>query len=213
MDLKYIGILLLFGPLCLNIQAQKHPQFQYISIDAGANMAGISSGGYFDKHQKNFGLNFCLSGNYSLNENHSLGAGLAFEQKGAVDRVFDINSNLNYFTLPVYFKYSTRGQISRSFFSAGAYASHIINARRVGTEYAGGDIRQVNEVVTANFRSFDYGLTLGAGLMIRLYDKIDFMATIRGSAGLMNIDRNSGNSFRNYHFNAGIGYIYYIGFR
>jgi hypothetical protein len=213
MNLKFASCLLLLIPFYLNSQAQKHPQFQYVSFDGGVNMAGIRSDGYFDKHQRNFGLNFSLSGNYSFSETNSIGAGLIFEQKGAADRVFDINTNLNYITLPVYMKFSTRGQISRSFFTAGAYASRMISARRKGTEYTGGEIRRVNETVTENFKSFDYGLALSAGLMIRLYDNVDFLVQVRGMAGLMNIDKDSGNSFRNYHFNAGIGYIYYIGFR
>jgi len=197
---------------CTNAEGQKHPQFRYLSIDAGLNMAGVHSGSQFDRHKKNFGANIGLSGNYSFCETRSIGASLAFEQKGAVDNVFDINTNLNYLSLPLYIQWIT-GKDPRLFFITGAYTAWLINANRRGEYRDGGEPVYVNDNVSADFRPLDYGLVLGAGMMVRLYDDFDFTVAVRGSAGLSNIATRSGDNPKNYHFNISLGYIYYIGFR
>lgn len=192
--------------------AQKHPQFRYISLDAGFNMAGIRSSGDYDKHQKNFGVNISLSGNYSFSELNSLGAGLIFDQKGAVDNVYDIHTNLNYLTLPVYSKWVI-GKDPGMFITAGIYAAWLLNAGMRGEQVVNGQIIHIKENVTDNFRHFDAGLALSAGMMVRLYDDFDFLVTIRGTSGMLKIESSSGYRPRNYHINISLGYIYYIGNR
>ncbi len=197
---------------CLSAEGQNNPQFRYLSLDAGLNIAGVHSDSQFDRHKKNFGANVSLSGNYYFCESRSLGASLAFEQKGATDNVFDVNTNLNYLSLPVYFQWTT-GKDPRFFINTGAYTAWLVNATRRGDYQDGGQTVNVNDNVKADFRSFDYGLVLGFGIMVRLYDDFDFKVTIRGSAGLSNIAKHSPENPQNYHFNISLGYIYYIGFR
>ncbi len=197
---------------CVNAEGQKHPQFRYLSLDAGLNMAGVHSGSQFDRHKKNFGANIGLSGNYSFCETRSIGASLAFEQKGAVDNVFDINTNLNYLSLPIYFQWIT-GKDPRLFITTGAYTAWLVNATERGEYFDGGQTVKVNDNVSDDFRPLDYGLIIGAGMMVRLYDDFDFSVAFRGSAGLSDIATRSGNKPKNYHFSISLGYIYYIGFR
>ncbi len=197
---------------CINVEGQKHPRFRYLYLDAGLNIAGVHSGSRFDRHKKNFGTNISLSGNYSFCETRSIGASLAFEQKGAVDNVFDINTNLNYLSLPIYFQWVT-GKDPRLFITTGAYTAWLVNATRRGEYVDGGQTVKVNDNVTTDFRPLDFGLLFGFGMMVRLYDDFDFTVTFRGSAGLSNILIHATDNPKNYHFNISLGYIYYIGFR
>jgi hypothetical protein len=192
--------------------AQKHSRFRYIGLDAGMTMAGIRSSADYVSHASNFGARAGLSGNYSLSNSKSAEAALVFEQKGGTDPVFDITTNLNYLTLPVYFKVVAGGD-PQLFVTAGVYGSRLISASRKGVGFAEGRPDTVNEKVTARFRTYDYGLMAGGGMMIRLYDDFDFIVTAGVSGGLLKIDDLPGHNPRNYNINISAGYIYYIGLR
>jgi hypothetical protein len=209
---KIIFALLAVCLLSFSTEAQKHPQLRYISLDAGVNMAGIRSSGNYDNHAKNYGVRLGLSGNYSLSNLISLGAALAFEQKGAADPVYDINTNLNYLALPVYIKL-TAGRDPRLFLTTGVYVSTLLNANRRGERFISGQSNAINEKVTAEFNPLDIGLTAGGGIIVRLYDDFDFLISAGISSGLLNIADTPGHSPKNYHINISAGYIYYIGFR
>lgn len=196
-----------------DMAGQKHPQFRYISADAGINMAGIHSDSRYDRHKKNFGVSFGIGGNYSFSEVKSIGASISLDQKGGVDPVHDLNTNLNYITLPVYMKW-IKGKDPRLFLTAGGYAAWLLNANIKGTRHLSGQHTTINESVLDNFRRFDYGIILETGMMVRLYDDFDFKITVGGSAGLSSISSTAESEKpMNYHFNIRIGYIYYIGFR
>ena len=213
MSWKFISaaLLVLFMPF-FAAECQKHPQLRYIGIDAGFNMAGIRQASQYDRHEKNTGANINLSSNYSFSDSKSIGASLSFEQKGAVDHIYDVKTNLNYFTLPLYVKWVT-GKEPRFFLTAGGYTALLVSANKRGEQLLDGQTVTVNENVSGNFRSFDYGLLIGTGMMVRLYDDFDFMVSMRGSAGLFKIEDQPGHRPKNYHVNISIGYIYYIGFR
>jgi len=213
MSRKILLTLLAFSLLVVaETAAQKYPQFKYIGFDAGVNMAGIRSSEIYDRHLRNFGMNFCVSGIYSFTEQTSVGSALAFEQKGAADNIFDINTNLNYLTLPVYMKWDF-GKEPRLFLTAGIYSGWLVSAGRKGKQSSGGNVIEIRENVTDNFRSFDGGLHMSTGMMVRLYDDFDFMIAVRGSYGLMKIKTQPDHQPKNYHLNISLGYIYYIGFR
>jgi hypothetical protein len=195
-----------------NAEAQKHPQLRYLSADAGFNISGIRSAFHYDKHVKNFGANISIAGNYSFSDFKSAGVALSFEQKGASDNVHDVNTNLNYLSLPVYFKWAA-GKDPVIFFTTGVYAGWLINANKRGELFVDGKTNRVSENITSGFRSLDGGLIIGTGIMVRLYDDFDFMITVRGSLGLLKIENFPGHNPKNYHINIGLGYIYYIGFR
>lgn len=192
---------------------QKHPQFRYISAHAGINMAGIHSDSGYDRYKKNFGASLGVTGNYSFSESKSIGASISLEQKGGVDPVHDLNTNLNYITLPVYMKWA-KGKDPRLFLTAGGYVAWLTSANIKGKQHLSGQHSTINESVLDNFRRFDYGIILATGMMVRLYDDFDFKITVGGSAGLSSISSNAGSEDpMNYHFYIRFGYIYYIGFR
>jgi hypothetical protein len=193
-------------------EAQKHPQFRYLSFDAGFNAAGIRSATGYDDHAKNFGIRSGISCNYSFNDSRSAGAAVVFDQKGAVDPVFGINTNLSYLTLPVFIKLIS-GKEPRMFLTAGAYVSTLMNATRRGERFIEGKSTRINEKVTDNFNRHDFGLTAGGGLMFRLYDDFDFMISAGYSAGLLSVEDIPGYNPKNHHLNISAGYIYYIGLR
>ena len=192
--------------------AQKHPQLQYISLDAGLNLSGIRSAGHYDNHARNLGARISLSVNYSLCNSKSVGTSLSFEQKGATDPVHKINTNLNYLTIPVYFKF-TAGKDPKFYFMAGSYFSSLVSASRKGDLNINGNTTTVNNKVTAEFNRFDAGLAAGCGIGIKLYDNLDLMISTRISSGLIKIEDIPGERPRNYQINISTGYIYYIGFR
>jgi hypothetical protein len=200
-------ILLLHGAPCL--LAQKYPQFRYIGLDAGLTLAGIRSADHYTGNLSNFGARTGLTGNYAFCARNSVEAAVVFEQKGGNDPIHDITTNLNYLTLPVYYKLSS-GKDPQLFVAAGAYVSRQISASRKGVIFADGETVRVDENVAGRFRPFDAGLTAGAGMMVRLYDDFDFIVSAGVSGGLLKIE---GNDARNVNIEISVGYIYYIGFR
>lgn len=203
------AILLLVSP---GARAHRHPQFRYIGLDAGMTMAGIRTSADYVSHPGNFGFRTGLAGNFSFSDSKSAEAALVFEQKGSSDPVFDITTNLNYLTVPVYFKVIA-GKDPQLFLTAGAYASRLISASRKGRAFVEGRPDMVNEKVTSRFRPFDAGLIIGGGMMVRLYDDFDFIVSAGFSGGILKIDGMAGHNPRNYNINISVGYIYYIGLR
>jgi hypothetical protein len=213
MNLKLtFAVIIIIQTLFIRVEAQKHPQFRYVSFEAGMNLSGISSAPQFDEHQKNAGLHAGVSGNYSFSDFKSIGASLVFDRKGAVDRVHNINTNLNYVSLPFHMKWII-GKEPRLFLTTGIYVSRLISAKRRGEQNIDGQISAVDENITDEFSPFDIGINLGTGLMIRLYDDIDFMVNVGGGAGLLKISDIPEYSPRNFNLNLSLGYIYFIGHR
>ncbi len=192
--------------------SQKHPQFRYVSFDAGLNMSGIRSAHEYQKNPGCFGVRAGMSGNYSFSDARSVGFSLLFNQKGAREHIPQIKTNLNYLSLPVFYLYKT-GRDPGFFFLGGAYGSYLLNAGRRGELSTGEQQSKIRETVTSEFKSYDYGVILGLGMMIRLYDDFDFKVAIQGSAGLPVIKNMEGSNPRNYNINLSLGYIYYLGFR
>ncbi|MGF1585433.1 MAG: outer membrane beta-barrel protein [Bacteroidales bacterium] len=213
MNLKLIfTVIIILQALFIHVEAQKHPQFRYVSFEAGMNLSGISSAPQFDEHQKNAGFHAGVSGNYSFSDFKSIGASLVFDRKGAVDRVHNINTNLNYVSIPFHMKWII-GKEPRLFLTTGIYVSRLISAKRRGEQNVDGQISAVDENITDEFSPFDIGINLGTGLMIRLYDDIDFMVNVGGGAGLLKISDMPEYSPRNFNLNLSLGYIYFIGYR
>ncbi len=192
--------------------AQKHPQLQYISLEAGLNMSGIRSAGHYDNHAKNLGTRVSFSAGYSFCDFKSLGASLSFDQKGASDPIHRIVTNLNYLTIPVYFRLAT-GKDPKLFIAAGGYFSNLISASRKGEVLVEGNTIPVNNRITSEFNRFDAGVTANGGMILRLYDDFDFMISAGISSGLMRIEDIPESRPKNYRLNISAGYIYYIGFR
>lgn len=213
MNLKlFFAVVIILQTLFIRMEAQKHPQFRYVSFEAGMNLSGISSSPQFDEHQKNAGFHAGVSGNYSFSDLKSICASVVFDRKGAVDRVHNINTNLNYVSLPLHMKWII-GKEPRLFFTTGIYVSRLISAQRRGEQNIDGQISAVDENITDEFRPFDIGINVGTGLMIRLYDDIDFMVNVGGVAGLLKISDIPEYSPRNFNLNLSLGYIYFIGHR
>lgn len=208
----FYSAFLIFTTFIASAEANKHPQFRFIGLEAGFNMAGIRSANHYDRHEKNTGAGAVFYVNYSLSDHRSFEAALAFDQKGATDPVYDIRTNMNYITLPLSYKIVT-GKDPRLYFSAGVYSGWLLSAGRKGEKLVEGSLIPVNENVTANYRSFDYGVIFGAGMAVKLYDDFDFVVGVRTSIGLFNIEEVYGTRPKNYHINISLGYIYYIGFR
>jgi hypothetical protein len=206
-------LFLILLPGVPGLLAQKYPQFRHIGLDAGMTLAGIRSTGHYTGNLSNFGARAGLSGNYSFCVRNSVETAIVFEQKGGNDPVYDITTNLNYLTLPVYYKLSS-GKDPQLFITAGAYISRLISASRKGTMHANGEALRVNENVTSRFRPFDAGLSAGAGMMVRLYDDFDFIVSAGISRGLLRVFEDfPGDNPGNLNIHLSAGYIYYIGFR
>jgi hypothetical protein len=212
MNRKLITTISIFLSVFSYSGAQKHPQLRYVSFDAGVNMSYFHPAGLYDLHQKNPGPHLAVSGDFSFSDSWSAGASLVFDRKGAVDPAHDINTNLNYLSLPVFMKWIA-GKEPRFFLTTGFYSSWLLSAQIKGEQFINGQINRVNENATADFRSFDYGLILRGGMMTRLNDNLDFMVTVGGAAGLPDIANSPETSLRNYNLNLSLGYIYYIGYR
>ncbi len=192
--------------------SQKHPQFSHIGAGGGVNFAGIRGGGNYDSFDKNIGVNIGFKGNYSFSDLFSLGAEVCFEQKGAVDEAFDINTNLSYLTLPFYIKWGL-GDKSRFFLISGVYGSYLLNAVKKGEKRVDGRYVSVNDDLSDSFRSYDAGIVLGGGVMVELNWDFDFFVSVRTGFGIPDISENQPCKPKNYHFGVNLGYIYYIGFR
>jgi hypothetical protein len=203
-------VLFLLAPL--NAEAQKHTRLRFVGFDAGLNMAGIRSASAYDSYAKNFGIRSGVSANLSFSDSRSAGVALSFEQKGGVDPALNINTNLDYLTLPVFFHLKTRNDPSL-FFTTGIYVSTLLNASRRGESFINGQTGIVRENATSEFRPVDFGLTAGGGIMVRLYADFDFMISAGLSAGLLNIEDIPGHRPRNYNISISAGYIYYMGYR
>ncbi len=209
---SFLSILFLFFAVANTGMGQKHPQLRFVAFDAGLNMSGIRSASEYQRQPGCFGISAGISGNYSFSDSRSVGVSLEFSQKGAAEYIPDINTKLNYLSLPVFYLYNFKKDPG-FFVLGGVYGSCLISASRRGELLNSGQNSRISENITSDFMSFDYGILLGMGMTVRLYDDFDFTVKIRGSAGFSKIKNTDESSPRNYNIGISLGYIYYIGFR
>lgn len=210
--IKFIIIILLFQVSGRNLFSQKHPQFQTIGIHAGGGLYGIRSGEFYDDFDKNISLHVAPLINYSLTDDIILCSGIGFELKGAPDKRFSYNTRLSYIVLPFYGKYLFN-KAPRFYGLAGIYGGYLLGATKKGEIKIGPDITPVDENVISDFNRFDFGITAGAGYIIRLSLDLDFFVELKTNIGLLSIEKIEGFKPKNYGYSLSIGYLYYIGFR
>jgi hypothetical protein len=194
------------------LYSQKHPQFQTIGIKAGGGLYGIMDGVYYDKYDKFKGWTISPVLNYSVSDYLVFSGELGYEQKGAPDSRFNYNTILDYLILPVHAKFLFN-KSPRFYGMAGIYAGYLLKATEKGEKRIGAVVSPVFEDVTARMNRFDAGLSVGAGYMIRLNLKVDFVLELKAHVGLLTNENIEGFSPRNYGYTLSAGYLYYIGFR
>lgn len=160
-----------------------------INKDYKGVLTGLSIGGHFKVNMtKHFGLKAILSYDQygwayrSLTFEDSWGSGLV---KG------DVLNKLNYLNLPILAEYSFGEKIKFNI-NGGVFFGYLLNNKMVII------IKEPtvsnNESTSDNYKSANFGLSVGAGVQIPVTAKIKFDFGIRNSTGLTNIYTSNTNN-------------------
>lgn len=169
-------------------KAQSSSPVQF-GLKAGLNVASVND----DDTKAKAGLYGGFFANIPLASSFSIqpevlynGAGTKFEN------LSDVRLNLDYISIPAMFQYNA---LPNLYLEAGPQFSFLINSK-VKSDNGSVDVKDA-------FKSFDFGIGLGAGY----YFTQDFGITARYVAGVSDIaENNPGDAVRNNVFQVGLAY-------
>ncbi|MCD6346146.1 MAG: PorT family protein [Bacteroidales bacterium] len=194
---------------------------QYISY--GAKL-GLSFPGFQNERiaSERITPSFSLIGNINITHNFLIQMELGYELKGnkftnqawddsgtlIEDSVFDVKTNLNYVTIPLFFKYHL-GSANKFYGQIGGYYGYLVGARFTGMQ-AGEMV--VKEPVTAGLARHDYGLLIGGGLETPVRSGLSMLIDVKYHYGLRNLNIDSDimgpdTSIRNKSFVMSMGVV------
>jgi hypothetical protein len=141
-----LSLIILSSPLC-------YSQFRNFGVKGGLNVSGIitSTDG---KQELKPGYHLGFFGQLKLNGACSIEPEIVFSNLGY--NMNNVRYNLNYFTLPMLFKY----QHQKFFFVCGPQASVLFNATRINLN------ENKKKEVTAQFNNLDFSILSGLGAMV-----------------------------------------------
>ncbi len=169
-------------------------------VNAGATLSDIRGNEQLDIYKNAVDYLIGLSMELPLNDNLSVFANVNYERKSVVHKIqfeqnpdFDPNINPNnwdkvnvrltmqYLSIPVNFKYYL-GSSKTFYIHGGPYAAIFIDDK---FKFDGEEIDEISG--GSDFKTLDFGLTLGAGAQIKLNAKHNLSIGIRDNFGLANV--------------------------
>lgn len=165
-----------------------------IGLEIGPSLSNLRGDRFNEENNSLFKLYAAATFEYSLNNRFSLKSGLTYETKGGKYEFFEtnpvtdeflkieINNQLSYLTIPILFKYSTKGDV-QFFANTGPFFSLLMSSKGIAS------------------KKTDYGITSGLGLQFFLNNNY-FALELRNSLGLQNIQNSRFDSSSNVKTNA-----------
>lgn len=173
-----------------------------LGIKGGAMLSTITGDEAIDQFAKKLSPEIGLTGAIYMHPQFSARAELNYESKGGKFSNHDMKMNLQYVSLPIYFKFNfTRDP--EIYIYGGGYASYLIAANTKGTfeKLLEPDpvSKTINEDILPYLNQFDAGYVVGAGVQGRYNRSFDLFLDFRYSKGLVNLD--NGSATNRYNFN------------
>ncbi|MCD4834484.1 MAG: PorT family protein [Bacteroidales bacterium] len=208
-----IGLIVLAQYHTLYSQNPRDPRkFSYnttktptIGLKGGVLLSTITGDEAIDQYAKNIGPQIGLTGAFYLHPMLSARAELNYEPKGGKFVNHDMEMNLHYASLPVYFKFNFTPD-PEIYIYAGGYASYLIAAKTKGTyEIIIGDdyiTQSINEDILPNLNKFDAGIIIGMGVQGRFNSRTDIFLDFRYTQGFINLDNGSAELRYNFNYEA-----------
>ncbi len=208
-----IGLIILAQYRTLYSQNPRDPRkFSYnvtktptIGLKGGVLLSTITGDEAIDQYAKNIVPQIGLTGAFYLHPMLSVRAELNYEPKGGKFVNHDMEMNLHYASLPVYFKFNFTSD-PEIYIYAGGYASYLVAAKTKGTyEIIIGDdyiTQSINENILPNLNKFDAGIIAGLGVQGRYNNLIDIFLDFRYTQGFINLDNGSAELRYNFNYEA-----------
>lgn len=186
---------------------------QTFSIKAGPNFSTVSYKNSGEQYPTVFTTNmgFNLGGIAEIElSNHLLfETGVVLNSRGYIDsygadyKDITIKFNPYYLDLPVYLKYRFGSKTLKPFILAGGYFALGIAGKTTTKTIENGVAYQSKSSIIwgPDIRRYDAGLNLGLGLEYK-----NFVLSVNGLYGLINIYGNESTAYRNELFSISIGY-------
>ncbi|MEO7987965.1 MAG: porin family protein [Chryseolinea sp.] len=130
-----------------------HAQLRNFGVKGGLNVSGVTTSADGNPESK-LGYHVALFGQLKLNDVCSIQPEIVFSNLGY--KLNNIRYNLNYFALPMLFKY----QYQNFFLDCGPQAAILFNANRIDLD------KKEKKEVTAQFNNLDFSLVSGLGFMV-----------------------------------------------
>lgn len=144
-----------------------------------------------DEHARKFAPVAGVFGNFYFSEQLSVQAEVDLLPGGGKFASHDITMHLTYIQVPVMARYAFFDD-PKVYLLAGAYGGYLLSANTKGLYTDLEREEQVNEDISNNLQSLDYGLCLGIGVQGRFNSNLDIFAELRFHQGMRNIVKNTG---------------------
>jgi hypothetical protein len=193
----YLSILLLL--IVLIGEAQNPHKSPTFGLKGGVHLSSLhGDDAAMDVHAKLISPQVGLTGAYFFTKRLSVNIEANYEKKGGNFKSYELETNLNYATVPLFVKYAFFKD-PQIYIYAGGYASYLLSANTKGQFEIFEVSKEINENIKPNLSAYDFGYLLGFGVQGRYNRRIDIFLDLRYCQGLNNIDNKTAD--HRYNFN------------
>jgi len=208
-----LTILLLF--IALLTKAQNPHKSPTIGIKGGVHLSSLTGDKLMDTNAKLITPQIGISGAWFFTRRLSVNTEINYEKKGGKFNSYELETNLNYVTVPLFGKYAF-SKDPQIYIYGGGYASYLLSATTKGKFEIFEISKDINENIKPNLSAFDFGIVAGVGAQGRFNRRADIFIDLRYCQGLFNVDNNSAEyrynindaELDNYYYNVKKGDIY-----
>jgi hypothetical protein len=212
------SLLSLFG-LMLSIGAFAQETGRVWSLGPEIGAAFSNHGKDADDSEYKSGLVAGGFATYSILDRYAFTAKVLFNQKGAKSEDGDVKEQLNYIEVPVLARvfFNREGTVRPNVFFGPSFGFLTGAKWKIGDE----DYENVEDIASSPFgdvdsykdvyNTFDFGVSLGLGLSIRVANEMYFIIDTRYTYGLSEVYKNADGSSNNQNATVTAGLSFGIG--
>lgn len=183
----FLTIILFFSNNIMSQNPHKSPTY---GIKGGVLLSSIPGDDAIDPFSKLITPQIGFTGALFFTRKISVNAELNYEMKGGKFDSYELKTNLNYISIPIFAKFAF-SKDPEIYVYAGGYGAYLLSAKTEG-DYKRFEInKSINEDITSNVSAFDAGIIAGIGVQGRFSRKADIFLDFRYCQGLINIDNGT----------------------
>jgi hypothetical protein len=177
----------------------------------------------WDYSKPTIGFYTGLSAQYNFNSHFAIHTELAFDRKGAVNKLnftdaygnqtatIKLTNQLNYLTLPILFRASIGNKV-KYFVQAGPYLSYLLNQTTKQLSTLSDPQYHYHINGTSHLPAMDFGMSAGLGILVPVKEKFSISCELRGNYGLVDLF-SKGNSTTTKEFNETLNLLIGISYK
>ncbi|TCN65648.1 porin family protein [Acetobacteroides hydrogenigenes] len=170
-----------------------------VGVESATTITSLRGSEPIDELKSKLGNGCAITASYSVYPNLSISTGLGYERKGGKTAKFsmldyigsktaspEMHLNFDYLILPIKASFQTGGKI-KGYINGGVFIGYLLKYTEKWKDLGSITISSYLSPTTSDFKRFDFGITVGAGAYIPIYNRIVLDLGVVENLGLRNI--------------------------